>query len=279
MPAAPRLSAYEQQRCERIAENSQLLQKLGLDTPAIPPPRARSAARPANKEKRRPGPAEPARKSARLSSETPALAPQAAGTAPPRKPPAAASRWEQRVFAECERVDPAARAPAVFDGRKHHQHLTMSSSSRSVATTGVAGYGAALCAKPLSIPSAKGKPGEAIGDAKEVRAVRLGVGGFAVSVVRSAIKPPFKSLGRSPEALGAYHSSGVLMSAKGERPFGPEYGPGDRVGVLLRRKAGSLELVFTLNGEEVGVAATGIGGTEKLVPAVQPYMGGVALLL
>ena len=74
MQAAPRLSAYEKQRELRIAENSQLLHALGLDTPAIPsrPHRARSAARAAKKEKPRPERAEPARKSARFSEETPA---------------------------------------------------------------------------------------------------------------------------------------------------------------------------------------------------------------
>ena len=37
------------------------------------------------------------------------------------------------------------------------------------------------------------------------------------------------------------------------------------------------EIVFFLNGKEVGVAASSLG-TEELQLAVQPYMGGVALL-
>jgi hypothetical protein len=38
------------------------------------------------------------------------------------------------------------------------------------------------------------------------------------------------------------------------------------------------DIVFFLNGEEVGVAASGLRLSDGLHLAVQPYMGGVALL-
>ena len=59
------------------------------------------------------------------------------------------------------------------------------------------------------------------------------------------------------------------------------------LGVLIRPSAAvpsggkrkrTRELVFLKNGSEVGVAATGLGD-EPLCLAVQPYMGGVALLV
>jgi hypothetical protein len=38
------------------------------------------------------------------------------------------------------------------------------------------------------------------------------------------------------------------------------------------------DIVFFLNGDEVGVAASGLRLSDGLHLAVQPYMGGVALL-
>ncbi len=100
------------------------------------------------------------------------------------------------------------------------------------------------------------------------------------------MKPPFKSIGKSAEAVGAYHSSGVFTSAEhGERPFGPVFVPGDLLEVELRTatKRGQActsrtDVVFRLNGEEVGVGATVDAGADALLLACQPYMGGVAQL-
>ena len=112
--------------------------------------------------------------------------------------------------------------------------------------------------------------------------MRFGVGGFGVGVVRAAMRPPYKSLGKTSEAVGVYLAGGTLAMNGSEREFGPPYEPGDRIGVVLRRTSGSgnagkRDLVFLRNGVEVGVGATGLDPVG-LVLAVQPYMGGVAQL-
>ena len=118
-----------------------------------------------------------------------------------------------------------------------------------------------------------------------MRAVRFGVGGFGVGVVRTSMKAPYKSLGRSPSAVCVYLASGALAShERGEHAFGEAYEPGDLVEVHLRPSAGkkgpagSVDVVFKRNGEEVGIGAHSVANPEGLVLAVQPYMGGVALL-
>ena len=84
------------------------------------------------------------------------------------------------------------------------------------------------------------------------------------------------------EAAGCA-SHGSWAHAGVEVPFGPAYVPGDRIGVTIRpagwtatkvtkATTAAREIVFFLNGKEVGVAASSLG-TEEL-----PYMGGVALL-
>ena len=181
--------------------------------------------------------------------------------------------WEEAVFADCERA--ATSGQDAWDAKRYHQHLTPSPSGRSVATTGVAGYGAALAAR---------RPKKGAQQRWEVRAVRFGVGGFGVGVERAAMKPPYKSLGKGGDALAFFHSGGGLASAgRPERPFGPAFEPGDRIGLELRAVGGAKkkrEAAFSLNGEEVGVAPLdGVGASEELVLAVQPYMGGVATLL
>jgi hypothetical protein len=177
-----------------------------------------------------------------------------------------------------------------------HQHLTPSPSCRSVATTGVAGYGAALAARR--------KNDSADPPRWELRAVRFGVGGFGVGVVRASMKAPYKSLGNGT-ALAFYHSSGRLEGgAAGARPTSaevPPIDPGATIGIEVRRagvtsatsggkakaggvtagqRPGAREAAFSVNGVAVGVVALGgAGPKEELNLAVQPYMGGVALLL
>ena len=134
----------------------------------------------------------------------------------------------------------------------------------------MAGYGAALAKRATN--------------ASAVRVVRLGVGGFAVGLVRATMRPPFKSIGRSEHAVAVYHSGGGLEGGeKGRRAFGPEYGEGDLIEVRLRpsasrKKSSLVDVLFVKNGAEVGVAASGIA-RDGVVLAVQPYMGGVAMLV
>lgn len=270
------LSAYEQQRERNIAANQKVLEGMGIEPPErAPAPKKRksSTSSPATARE----PTEPTRKSSRVST-TPAAAATAAAegsrsnSAPREKKLSDVPPWEREVFHLCEQAH-AGSSGAVWDASKHHQHLSLSASRRAVATTGVAGYGAAL---------AKRAPGCRHW---AVRAVRFGVGGFGVAIVRSSMKPPYKSIGKTAGVVGAYLASGVFATPeRGEVAFGPPFEPGDLIEVSLRpsalkKKGGGMDVVYSLNGREVGVAASGVAsGTDGLIMACQPYMGGVALL-
>ena len=258
-------SAYERERAQNILANQRKLLALGIGAQLSV--RSAKRLRPSRADDSTGKPSAPARKSPRSSRLAEAVVP------PPA--PLRVREWWEQCFETCESQVPS-NSLTVWDTRRHHQHLTRSPTGRVIATTGVAGYGAALTARvhrtkaPLSW---------------EVKAVRFGVGGFGVGVARATMKPPFKSLGNHPDVVGVFLASGSIVSGGIERPFGPAYAPGDRIGVSLRREVAAEgvlkqrhELVFLLNGEEVGVAASGLGG-EELVLAVQPYMGGVAHLL
>ena len=265
------LSAYEQERAKNIEANNAVLQHLGLEK-MPPPPKAAKRRRSSDGT-----PTEPVRKSSRISMEGSTAVKDTAVKL------ADISPWEDAVFRECEQAvassssDPPA---AVWDASKHHQHLTRSSSGRSIATTGVAGYGAGLVQRRV----------HCLG--WTVRAVRFGVGGFAVGVVKRSMPSPFKSLGRSEHAIAVFHSSGRLEQGAGKNPrdFGSGYDEGDLVEVVLRPMAAGTkpgaakaaagrqhDVIFLLNGEQIGVAASGVV-PDSVVLAVQPYMGGVALL-
>lgn len=99
---------------------------------------------------------------------------------------------EHELFKECESRE--RQSKLVWDTRRMHQHLTRSPTGCAVATTGVAGYGAALCAL------AGREPAPPTWQA-EVEAVRFGVGGFSIAVVRRDMPPPFKSLGKTAFAV------------------------------------------------------------------------------
>jgi hypothetical protein len=260
-PTTPALTSYERERKRTIAANQRVLEALGLQK------------RPFNlagnqtplKRQRVAVAAEPTRRSSRQTSS------KSAGPYAP-KAPAPQIAWHQQIFDAAEKSFPAVPSHSVWDARRLHQHLERSPSGRSVATTGVAGYGAALCAQRASTDACSW----------EVRAIRFGVGGFGVGIVRAGMRPPYKSLGKTSDVVGVYLSGGSFSVGGEERAFGPSYQQGDRIGVTLRRsysgKADLRDLVFSINSVEVGVAASGLRMSEGLHLAVQPYMGGVALL-
>mmetsp|Transcript_47316 Transcript_47316/g.153601 ORF Transcript_47316/g.153601 Transcript_47316/m.153601 type:complete len:271 (+) Transcript_47316:170-982(+) len=260
------LSAYEQERARNIRANHRTLEALGLGAPGPNAPQLAKRRRTTSAAERR----LPQRQSARLTAAS-----NDAAAPPPTERLSDIPPWEADVFRACEAAAPAGRH--VFDQSRRHQHLSVSASGRAVATTGVAGYGAALVHKSARA----GAPPDV---RWAVRPIRLGVGGFAVGVVPRSMRPPFKSLGKNAASLGAYLASGAFADARGERPFGPAYGEGDLVEVLLRPAVGGgrasrTDIVYLLNGEEVGVAVAGVSAAPgSLACAVQPYMGGVALL-
>jgi hypothetical protein len=310
------LSAYERRRLENIARNNKVLRELGLAETgskalaadlAAGPQKSKENVRAAAGRKRKARrvaastvPQRPTRRSRRvrgIDAEGNKVPPPLTKIERAKRatgPPA----WALRVFAECDAEAPAAdhdtdRA-GRFDARRHHQHLTLAPSGRIVATTGCAGYGAAL---------ATSSPDGAGGGKKArfwlVRAKRFGVGGYAVGAARRSMKKPFKSIGKHPDAL-VWHSSGIIMrNRKTLRMSGPHGGEkssksgdgtscgksseegndggfeeGDVVGVELLKNT----VAFHLNGEMVG-SVDFVGAADECVLAVQPYMGGVAEML
>ena len=266
------LSAYEEQRDRNIAANHEKLEQLGLlsKTPA-------SATTQPRKRKERPIATDAVRKSSRSRPSDDSAAPPS----PSRQRPADIPPWEATLFRELEKKGASSSRGAKWDARKHHQHLTRSPDGSAVATTGVAGYGAALACSVSGCSRLA------------VRAVRFGVGGFGVGIVRKAgLKAPFKSLGRMAGSVGVYLCDGTFVTPElGARSFGPPYAEGDLVEVLLRpsKAAGGgaktkpkpgarTDVVYFVNGQEVGVAAIVDAPADGLLLAVQPYMGGVAQL-
>lgn len=137
-------SAYEVKRRARIVRNHETLALLGIsDTAGLIAGIAAGKGQTLKKRKTHAGEGSMAvRKSARLQprgdawdtpSESQAEVPFSASVA----------SWEQKVFQEFEQGLPSSQL--VWDAHHMHQHLTRSPGGRMVATTGVAGYGAALC--------------------------------------------------------------------------------------------------------------------------------------
>lgn len=109
------------------------------------------------------------------------------------------------------------------------------------------------------------------------------MGGFAVGLVGATWAGPFKSMARSDQCAGVYHSSGALLrnredalsqvgaksgsatSAKNGSPATefPTYDAGDTVGVLWRENKG--DVVFFKNGVEVGKVPAAESGAKKSI--------------
>ena len=105
------------------------------------------------------------------------------------------------------------------------------------------------------------------------------MGGFAIGLVAATWTGPFKSLARSDQCAGAYHSSGALFrnrqsatskagaqsgsasSARIESAAAlPTYDASDVIGVLWRENG---DVAFFKNGVEVGAIPAAEGGTKK----------------
>ena len=265
--SAEGLSSYELLRQERVRENAAVLQELGLGDAAskMRSEVAASRAKPSAHARKRtratsaplrvsPRTLEPKTKAAKTTSY---ITPATTGL----------PLWAEKVFA----TEDGATLPPV-SWSKHHRHLTLSLGKHMVATTGCAGYGAALAAR---------------GDLLrywEVRIEAVGVGGSAVGLVRAGWRGPFKSLGSATAGgtteslcVAAFHSSGSLfVDGAAKEGFAPPFGQGDVIGVYLRANG---DLVFYVNGKQTAVAVSLPHCKETsahgLVLACQPYMGGV----
>ena len=275
------LSEYEQKRADKVAANQRRLEELGLGGPSL-----LSACKSKRAASKRKLPSKPSSAPSRKS-------PRGGAPAKPAKPASLVdfSRWVVAFFNTLlEKTAGRPPAPSSGDARRCHQHLSISPDGRSVATTGLAGFGVALCRLDgvgllvADAPLAAKKPKSSEGRRWSVRVARLGVGGFGVGVVKGGMKPPYKSIGKSAAAVGAYHNSGRWTGQGADLDFGRPYGEGDVIDVVLRPGAGGKggrEVAFCLNGEEVGCVGVPphlTTGSQDLLLAVQPYMGGVATL-
>ena len=121
----------------------------------------------------------------------------------------------------------------------------------------------------------------------DVKVLALGTGGFAVGVGLGTTPSPHKSFGNSPSIWVAKEDGRTLHNRQVLRDdeAGSSFGEGDTVTVLLgaaQRKRHRLS--FMRNGREIGAACLlpqvkGKGKAAAYTLAVQPYMGGAALLL
>jgi len=162
------LSPYELLRQERMHKNAVKLRELGL---VVHPERRSTATKPTtllagqSAAKRRRGPAAiPLRASTRLASTPSASLPQTSllqsSSSPPALIPSSKSSifdsfasHIERAFENDARETAASREEAnrcTWDSRKLHAHVTLSASKRTAATTGCAGYGCVLAARPSS---------------------------------------------------------------------------------------------------------------------------------
>jgi hypothetical protein len=161
---------------------------------------------------------------------------------------------------------------------KTHQHLQVSASGRTVCTVGCAGYGASLVSPAVS---------HAHAHHWEIEVLRKGVGGFAVGLVSSKIKSPYKSLGNHPQGWmlkstgELFHNRKVVMSCE-------EYSEGDIIVVVVmsgkEKKGRDAHFHKILKGSKkkellVSLSLDCFKGAGDVMLACQPYMGGAARIL
>lgn len=179
---------------------------------------------------------------------------------------------------------------ALWDLCKKHQHLQISSSRRTVATTGCAGYGAVLTSAAKDNDVAVVEKGKTNFNSStkapkswKLRVLRQGVGGFAVGVASAKANKPFKSLSNRPDCW-VVNSLGMFCHNRKEVPVsdvdlegsgGYMYDADDTVQICLSR-TGTLS-VSVNGGDNLCLCERLPPG--KYVLCCQPYMGGVARLL
>lgn len=290
-------SAYELQRLANIERNHAELKRLGLLSPslasalgavAVATPRRRRSAGAAGgpKKKRQQVALGGSRRSLRLGgSEGAAAAAQSAAPAPRPVPvytPEVAehgdAEWAEALFSRAaENARRSSSSGGGWERRRAHQHLTLSPCARVIATTGCAGYGAALAKDPTAAQQPKALRWE-------VEVLSVGTGGFAVGVAQRGLPSPYKSLGNNPGAW-VVHSDGRTLHNRAtlrDDEAGSRFEDGDRVTILLaaasKGTGGSRRLSFERHGRAIGAACL-LPAAGGYTLAVQPYMGGAARLL
>jgi hypothetical protein len=166
------LSPYELLRQERMRINAAKMLELGLvsrlERPSTAPKRAKLLAGQSVAKRRRGPAAPPLRSSPRLAStpaaplSQPSAFPFSSSLRPsissPLKSdlPVSLPSHIERAFqddtleAATPPLLPRQKANCLWDSRKLHAHVTLSTSRRTAATTGCAGYGCVLAACPTS---------------------------------------------------------------------------------------------------------------------------------
>ena len=214
--------------------------------------------------------------------------------------------WAARLMASADATAAVMANSKMWSPRHCHQHLMLSRNRRIVATVGCAGYGACFASsepeksaprnqkkteKKEKKTKKKAKPvaknckrasnaSNHLVDAS-VKVLRFGTGGFAVGAALSTrFRFPFKSVGKHPFGV-AYKEDGSLWHNKVEHEeFGQGYQEGDVVRVIV---ASDHAISFRVNGKPHGApfslcSAVSAAGSNEVVLAVQPYMGGAAML-
>lgn len=161
-----------------------------------------------------------------------------------------------------------------WDIKKKHQHLELSSSKRTVATTGCAGYGAVLARAEVGAIVSSEKKNKDIANWK-VSVLAEGVGGFSVGVCIASAVRPFKSMGNRRDSW-VFHASGQILhnrTSKHVKGCEDGYKAGDIIDVIISPHG---ELIFAVNGKHFGTKE--ILPVGKYTLCCQPYMGGVGRL-
>lgn len=277
------MNTYDEMRDINIARNNQLLESLGFVPYDAYPQKAPDNSRKGRKRNILCKPAQGIRSSKRLKLELPSVV---TGPADSKK----FSRSKDIAYTKCTdsfelHSHPALKhfdnEPAregnntlIWDAKKTHQHLQMSASKRTVATTGCAGYGAALA----KVDGGKGlaevnyKSGKGSSTKWTIQVISEGVGGFSVGICAVSSQGPYKSMGNRPDSW-VLHSSGQLLhnrSAKAVKGCEGGYIAGDIVEIEVSVKG---ELIFKVN--DTPCQTNVIIPTGKYVLCCQPYMGGI----
>jgi hypothetical protein len=112
-----------------------------------------------------------------------------------------------------------------------------------------------------------------------VKVLKQGVGGFAVGFACASFPKPYKSVGKHPKSF-VFHSSGSTWHNSQEMEGWDDKGFGEQdiVTCILTTEGA---VMFAVNGGEPREAfdRDSVKHCPQLLPVVQPYMGGVAVLL